>query len=220
MNIFQRVRERARRAAAAVARVGRRIFNRKERTQEEHTIQEKTRAKYTPKTSDWGRGWKEEQEEKEKAKDFAKKKAQHDKAYKTFSKQYGFTRSEYDEFFDTLGGELNRLSQYLEGGSPTIYDQYREFKKKLPTATAEEFRDILHITENLKTGQDQGEFYLNLTETMDTYTEFQSKLSGTMQDFQEFVQWVKDENPDLEGTEFQDRLRFDIEKEQKARERG
>lgn len=220
MNIFQRVRERARRAAAAVARVGRRIFNRKEHTQEEQTIQEKTRAKYTPKASDWGKGWKEEQEEKEKAADFAKKKAQHDKAYKTFSKQYGFTRDEYDEFFDTLGGELNRLSQYLEGGSPTIYDQYREFKKKLPTASAEEFRDILHITENLKTGQDQGEFYLNLTETMDTYVEFQSKLSGTMQDFQEFVQWVKDENPDLEGTEFQNRLRFDIEKEKKAREQG
>lgn len=218
MNIFQRVRERARRAAAAVARVGRRIFNRKERTQEEKTIQERTREKYTPKASDWGTGWQQEQEEK--AEDLAKKKAQHDKAYQTFSKQYGFTREEYDDFFDTLGGELNRLSQYLEGGSPTIYDQYREFKKKLPTATADEFKDILHITENLSTGQDQGEFYLNLTETMDTYTEFQSKLGGSMQDFQEFVQWVKEENPNLEGTEFQNRLRFDIEKEKKARERG
>lgn len=218
MNIFQRVRERARRAAAAVARVGRRIFNRKERTQEEQTIQEKTRAKYTPKASDWGTGWQQEQEEK--AEDLAKKKAQHDKAYQTFSKQYGFTREEYDDFFDTLGGELNRLSQYLEGGSPTIYDQYREFKKKLPTATADEFKDILHITENLTNGQDQGDFYLNLTETMDTYTEFQSKLGGTMQDFQEFVQLIREDNPQLEGTEFQNRLRFDIERERKAREQG
>lgn len=229
MNFFQRVRERARRAAAAVARVGRRIFNRKERTQAEKTIQERTREKYTPQTGKILKtgeskyfkeptSWTAEQEEKEKAKDFAKKKAQHDKAYKTFSKQYGFTRDEYDEFFDVMGGELNRLSQYLEGGSPTIYDQYREFKKKLPTATAEEFRDIMHITENLKTGQDQGEFYLNLTETMDTYTEFQSKLSGTMQDFQEFMQWVKDETPSLEGTDFQKRVRFEIEREKKARE--
>ena len=231
MNIFQRVRERARRAAAAVARVGRRIFNRKETTQAEKSIQERTREKYTPQTgrilkTDENKyfkeptSWKAAQEEKEKAEDFAKKKAQHDKAYKTFSKQYGFTRDEYDEFFDVLGGELNRLSQYLEGGSPTIYDKYREFKKKLPTSTAEEFKDIMHITENMKPGQDQGDFYLNLTETMDTYVEYQSKLGGTMQDFQEFVEWTKEDNPTLEGTEFQARLRFDIERERKAREQG
>lgn len=217
MNVFKRFRERAKRAAAAIGR----LFNRRKTTpapSESANIQQKTRKKYkTPE--DWGDSWVKQREEYLKSKDMEWRQAQQDQAYRTFSEQYGFSRDEWEEFFDELGGELGELSHYLEGGSPTVFDAYREFKKQLPTGTPSEFRDMFKITQSIKPGQDQKEFYDNLTDTMETYAYFVNELGGDTGDFKYFVDFVKEEYKDKEGTEFQEQLRFEIKREKDARKK-
>lgn len=213
MNFFQRVRERARRAAAAVARVGRRIFNRKERTQEEQTIQEKTRAKYTPKTSDWGRGWKEEQEEKEKAKDLKWRKDQQDKAYKTFNESYGMSRQDYDEFFDGIGASMDEISQYIEGGSPTVIYAYKDYQKNFKDGTPEEFLHLFRKVANESTGATQEDVANDLFDALDMYKVYNDQLGGTLTDFMDMLDFVKDEYPGLDREELKDRFEFEVRRE-------
>lgn len=213
MNIFQRAIERARRAAAAVARVGRRIFNRKERTQEEKTIQEKTRAKYTPKASEWGTGWQQEQEEALKEKDMKSRKDQQDKAYKTFNESYGMSRQDYDEFFDGIGASMDEISQYIEGGSPTVIYAYKDYQKNFKDGTPEEFLNLFRKVASESTGATQEDIANDLFDTLDMYKVYNDKLGGTLTDFMDLLDFVKDENPGLDREELKDRFEFEVRRE-------
>ena len=213
MNIFQRVRERARRAAAAVARVGRRIFNRKERTPEAQTIQEKTRAKYTPKASEWGKGWQQEREETLKKKDMEWRKDQQNKAYKTFAENYGMSRQDYDEFFDGIGASMDEISQYIEGGSPTVIYAYKDYQQNFKGGSPEEFLDLFRKVANESTGATQEDVANDLFDTLDMYKVYNDKLGGTLTDFMDLLDFVKDEYPGLDREELKEQFEFEVRRE-------
>lgn len=213
MNIFQRVRERARRAAAAVARVGRRIFNRKERTQEEKTIQERTREKYTPKASEWGKGWKEEREEALKEKDMLWRKDQQDKAYKTFADNYDMSRQEYDEFFDGIGASMDEISQYIEGGSPTVIYAYKDYQQNFKDGTSEEFLNLFRKVASESTGATQEDVANDLFDALDMYKVYNDKLGGDLTDFMDLLDFVKSEYPGLDREELKERFEFEVRRE-------
>ena len=213
MNLFKRFRERAKRAAAAIAGAGRRLFNRKGRTQEAQTIQEKTREKYTPKASDWGKGWAQEREEALKEKDMLWRKDQQEKAYKTFAENYGMSRQQYDEFFDGIGASMDEISQYIEGGSPTVIYAYMDYQKNFKDGSPEEFLDLFRKVANESTGATQEDLANNLFDALDMYKEYNDKLGGDLTDFMELFDFVKSEYPGLDREELKERFEFEVRRE-------
>lgn len=211
MNLFKRVREAAKRAAQAVQRAGRRVFNRKKPAP---TVQEEVLKKYPkPKPSAWS-SWKEAKEEALKAKDQEWRIRQQNEAYKKFNENYNMSRVDYDNMLDDIGGAMNELAMYVEGGSPTIVEMYKEYQKKFDGGTPGEFKDLMEFTKNTSPGINQEDLVNNMYSLLDAYEYYQGEMpGGDLQTFLDFVKDIKEDNPDLDADELRDRIYFEIDRD-------
>lgn len=166
MNLFKRVSAAVRKAAQSIARV----FNRKEREQEEKRREQfkqdqeldNTKAYAKRAVEEWNRQREEErareeeekrrrmeEEEEEKRRDEEEREEDKANGYKTFEERFGtgWDQNEYNKFFDTFGG-----TDYFEiFGSETliyIFDYARDYN--IDAAT---FKDKVEQTVSESTGQ-------------------------------------------------------------------
>lgn len=212
MNLFKRLRERAKRAAAAVARAGRRAFNRK-KVETKPDIQEQVKAKYGTPTQAWP-SWKKTEEERLKKKDQEWRLKQQQKSYETFHDNYGMSRMEWEAMFDDIGAGLQDMASYMEGGSPTVVELYKNYTKKFNGGTPGEFKELVNMTKERSPGANQETLVNNIYNNLDLYSKY-SKVnsSATLTEFIDYVDFIRSENPDLEDDELRDRILFEMERD-------
>lgn len=98
----------------------------KKKTAKEPSIQERVKEAYP---SEWGASWESEREEKLKEKDQEWRVKQQQDSYKKFNENYGMSKMMYEEMFDSIGGSMDDLAMYLDGGSPTVVEMYRYYRQ-------------------------------------------------------------------------------------------
>ena len=125
----------------------------KARQPEKPTIQDRVKEQYP---SEWGPTWESEREERLKAKDQEWRKEQQKKSFKAFHKNYGLDISTYNEMFDAIGGAMDDLAMYLDGGSPTVVEIYRYYRKEFK-GDPDEFVDMINTVKEENPGLNQEE---------------------------------------------------------------
>ena len=69
--------------------------------------------------------------------------SQQEQSYQKFNEHYGMSRYEWEEMFDDIGGAMDDLAMYLEGGSPTVVEMYRYYKQEFKETEPGEFVELM-----------------------------------------------------------------------------
>lgn len=112
--------------ARKAAREAKRNARRARKEDIEPDIQEQVKEAYPQ----WGPTWESEHEERLKAADQEWRLKQQEESYKKFNQHYGMSRLDYEDMFDDIGGSMEELSMYMDGGSPTVVEMYRYYKQQ------------------------------------------------------------------------------------------